>query len=235
VKDFHSIITSVITDMVENSSISKLDIKSLMLTGGSTAKSLYKYWSINPPVFLSNNWYLFGDERCVPPSHTDSNYGMLVSALFPKGVPINCKIERIKGEATNCLSEAERYSKILPSSVDILLLSVGSDGHVASLFPGSEVIDEMKSSVALVHSLELTSKRVTITPKVIKSAKNIIVMAAGKNKGEILAKALKNPHNTTKFPVCLTIGSTWILDKDAIKSFNSFNLKNYYHTKVYHA
>jgi 6-phosphogluconolactonase len=137
-------------------------------------------------------------------------------------IPDQCVIHRIIGEAENIKEEAKRFESILPDSIDILLLSVGPDGHIASLFPKSEFLTETeKSIIAIKNSPKPPSKKITITPKVIKSAKNIIVMATGEEKGKVLAEALKIPRNIDEMPVRITNGenTTWILDKNAISAF----------------
>jgi 6-phosphogluconolactonase len=137
VKSYSSLFPLNVRVYIENL-VTKLQVNTerkvtIMLTGGRSAEALYKSWSRDSFFDHSKITYYFGDERCVPPKHSDSNYGMAVSALFPLGIPENCNIMRMRGEATDRSVEAERYSKLLPESVDILLLSVGPDGHIASL------------------------------------------------------------------------------------------------------
>jgi 6-phosphogluconolactonase len=208
---------------------------SIMLTGGHSAEMLYKSWVGNSPFTFSKSTCYFGDERSVPPGHPDSNYGMTISALFPDGIIENCKIERIRGEETDRDIEAGRYSKLLPESVDLLLLSVGTDGHIASLFPHSEALNESERIIVPITGPTPPSKRLTITPRVIKSAKKIVVMAAGNEKGRVLAKALEEPDNIMELPVRLTIGSTWVLDETAARAFQTTNQCNHYNTRMIYA
>jgi len=124
---------------------------------------------------------------------------------------------------------------MLPFNIDILLSSVGEDGHVASLFPFDDALYETERLVVPVIAPKSPSCRLTITPKVIKSAKSIFVLAVGEKKGEILGEALNNPHNIFELPVRLTIGSTWILDKSATKSFKAANQNNHHNTRILYA
>jgi len=119
----------------------------MMLTGGYTAKQLYQHWAVSKPWNHSKIVYFFGDKRCVPPDHQDSNYGMVKRSLFPKGTPIGCKVIRMEGELSEREAPARNYEQMLPESIDILLLSVGSDGHIASLFPRSNALNEKTKSV----------------------------------------------------------------------------------------
>ncbi|VAW71377.1 hypothetical protein MNBD_GAMMA12-1332 [hydrothermal vent metagenome] len=206
---------------------------SLMLTGGRSASSLYQYCS---GLFNhSKISYYFGDERCVQSDHSESNYCMAINTLFPNGMPDNCQIEKIRGDSVDYDAEADRYAKLLPAKLDILLLSVGPDGHIASLFPRSSSLNENVKKVLSVRGSKLPVERVTITPKVIEEAKNIIVMATGEEKGCVLAAALNNAEDTQELPVRLTIGSTWILDESASQGFNSsLNQYEYRNTSVIH-
>ena len=210
---------------------------SCLLTGGSSAKKLYQYLAIGSSLNLIKTTLYFSDERCVSLENAASNYTMTVQALFPKGVSENVKIERMRGEAKNVHVEAERYAKLLPQSIDVMLLSVGSDGHVASVFPNANSLNEIKKTViAIEDSPKSPSKRITITKKVIKTAKNIVLMAEGEAKGEVLAKALLDPENINELPVRLTIGNraTWVLDQDANCAFNRALPENSYKTRIIH-
>ena len=109
---------------------------SLMLTGGRSAARLYKAWR-DLPAFqqMTGVSFYFGDERCVPPDHAESNYGMAMQTLFPNGVPTGCAVFRMEADATDQEEAALRYADLLPDLIDVLLLGVGEDGHIASLFP----------------------------------------------------------------------------------------------------
>ena len=126
--------TAIIANQV-NRVISEKEHCNLMLTGGRTAKKIYDQWHQNPPWDHARLTYFFGDERCVDPDDQESNYGMVMSSLFPHGVPEDCRVERARGEAEDLQKEARRYGERLPQNIDVLLLSVGPDGHIASLFP----------------------------------------------------------------------------------------------------
>ena len=205
---------------------------SIMLTGGRTAKSLYKTWAMQPPWEHTEITYYFGDERCVFPTHSESNFGMVISSLFPNGVPDGCNVERMRGEVADKSAEADRYAALLPKPIDILLLSVGSDGHIASLFQDNIASDGESKAVMSVTGSKQPYDRLTIMPRIIKSAKSIFVFAMGEEKGMILTKALNDPENIEDLPVRLTIGSTWILDRDAAKSFKITKKDNYFNTRI---
>jgi 6-phosphogluconolactonase len=195
----------------------------MMLTGGNTAKQLYQHWTVSKSWNHSKIIYYFGDERCVPPDHQDSNYGMVKRSLFPKGIPKGCKVIRMEGELSERETAARNYEQMLPESIDILLFSVGSDGHIASLFPRSNALNETKSVVPVVGP-KPPSERLTITTSVIQSAKSTFLFAQGKEKGQILAQALESRNNIASFPVRLVLEATWILDTDAAEQLSKNRL-----------
>lgn len=190
----------------------------LMLTGGRSAKKLYEHWSKGDRFSDHRIDCYFGDERCVPLDDAENNYGMVMNTLFAKGVPAGLCVYRMRGEQANIESEISRYCSALPSSLDVILLSVGEDGHIASIFPNSEVVHEQSALVSHVRAPKIPQDRLTVTPKVLKSAKKIIVLVCGAVKGKVVARALKQPKNVQELPIAIVMGmsqTTIILDKEA--------------------
>lgn len=186
---------------------------SVMLTGGRNAKRLYEAWS-QTPLFrqLRSVAFYFGDERCVPPDHPESNYGIAMSTLFRAGIPDGCTVYRMEADSDDLEAAADRYATILPESIDILLLGVGDDGHIASLFPGSAALREKERLVLPITGPKRPYRRLTITPPVILHAQSIYVLAAGAEKASVLADALRQPDNIDEMPARLVIGRTWLTD-----------------------
>ncbi len=207
----------------------------IALTGGRAAKWLYQSISNTASFDLGKTTLFFGDERLVAPESDDSNYFMAMKALFPTSIPTGCVVEAINGSSTDYWAEANRYSSLLPKSIDIVLLSVGEDGHIASLFPGDKAVSECYKNAVPVIAPKQPNLRITITPKVIKLAKAVFVMAVGEGKGHILAKALEAPTLVEELPVRLTLGSTWILDKSAARVFMPLNQNNLHNTRILYA
>ena len=191
---------------------------SIMLTGGRAAKKLYNRLSSEKFFLDYTVGFYFGDERCVPPEDLESNYGMVMNTLFSSGVPENCNVHRMAGEAVDVEREALRYESLLPKTLNIIILSVGEDGHIASIFPGSHVITEETASISHITAPKAPVNRITITPKILKSANKIIVLACGAVKGKVVARALNQPKHSDKLPIAIIIGmpqATIILDKEA--------------------
>lgn len=210
---------------------SKKKINSVVVTGGRSAKDLYKKWPKDSSFkFFKSAAFYLSDERCVVSQSKDNNFKMIVSLLgqFVSGN----KIFKINGSTKDLKNEVKRYDKIIPKKIDVILLSVGEDGHIASLFPRSKALICNSNITHISNSPKLPRKRFTITPKIILNAKNVLVMAAGKKKGKILAEALKSPQAFDILPVRLTVGRTWVLDYEASCEFKKSKVKKTYDTKI---
>jgi 6-phosphogluconolactonase len=188
---------------------------SLMLTGGKTAEALYNYWASSGVLPLDRIRFFFGDERCVPMWHPDSNYALVMTTLFGDGDSQGCEVNRMDADNTEYEAASRSYERLLPARIDILLLGMGTDGHVASLFPNSEALQSFDRTVVSVRGAKPPFDRLTITPAVIANAGLVFLLATGSQKGEVLAEALKTPADYVSLPVRLTIGRTWLLDDQA--------------------
>ena len=185
----------------------------IMLTGGMTARKVYSTWSQEFDIStLSPVKFYFGDERCVPVDSPESNYGMTMKTLFKNGIPHGCSVFSMEGDSDDRDAAANRYDAILPDAIDILLLSVGEDGHIASLFPNSKALHENKNRVVSIDSPKPPNRRLTITPLVISQARSIIVLATGASKAATLRDALLMPAKVDALPVRLTLRGTWLMD-----------------------
>jgi len=195
--------------------LSRKNVCHVMLTGGQAAERLYKHWTDTATLPLKGLRFLFGDERCVPPGHADSNYALVMKTLLVEGVPPGCSIARMEAENPDREAAAKAYEKLIPEEIDILLLGMGADGHIASVFPGSSALHAEQRSVLPVKGPKLPFERLTITPKVIASAQSIFLLVTGKEKGGVLAKALRPESDFMSLPVRLALNGTWLLDAEA--------------------
>jgi len=202
---------------------------SIALSGGNTPKILFSVLSDN--FSSSADWshvHLFwGDERCVPPDHPDSNYGMTRQALLQRiNIPEN-NIHRIRGEA-NPSAESQKYSKEIENntrsrnglpSFDLIILGLGNDGHTASIFPGDEELFWSKSICAVALHPETQGKRITLTGTVVNNAENVVFLVSGKDKAEIIHKIFEGGELRVRYPASLVAPAcgkvTWFLDRDA--------------------
>ena len=151
---------------------------------------------------------MFGDERCVSPNDPDSNYRFACDALFPHGLLAWAVIHRIEAEDVD--AAARRYAAAIPDRVDILLLSMGDDGHIASLFPYGEGLHESTKRVLPVVGPKLGVRLITVTPSVLLRARETFVMALGRQKLSLHHQALRDPADIDALPARIVLEKTWI-------------------------
>ncbi len=202
----------------------------IALSGGSTPKSIFDYWSANHVDDIDwKSIYLFwGDERCVPPTDEQSNYKMTKDHLLDN-VPIPEKnIFRIKGE-NNPADEAKRYSNLLEMEVDmvddvpsfdIVILGMGDDGHTASIFPHEiDLWDSEEYCVVATHP-DSGQKRVSLSGDVINNAKRVAFLVTGANKAEKVEKIFSSLDDVKDIYPAAKVDPVsgelvWFLDKAA--------------------
>lgn len=188
---------------------------SVLLTGGRSAEKLYMAWAgLDAFGTLRGIDFYFGDERCVPPDHSESNYSMAIHALFSNKVPDCVRIHRMEGDSIDLNAAADRYAAILPDAIDVLLLSVGEDGHIASIFPHSIAFSESRRRVLPITGPKSPYRRLTITPPVIQCARKVFVMAFGEQKRAIYEEARRDPEDIDAIPARLVLDRTWIFDAE---------------------
>lgn len=188
---------------------------SLMLTGGKTAEGLYNSRSRSSLLPREGMRYFFGDERCVPPTHRDSNFGLVMRTLFANERPFGACVSRMEADDPDREAAARRYEALLPERIDILLLGMGTDGHVASLFPYSDALRPTERTVLPVKGPDSGHPRLSITGKVIANAEAVFLLAMGEEKGRVLTEAMRSPHDVMSLPVRMALNATWLLDEAA--------------------
>lgn len=186
----------------------------VILTGGRSAERLMWAWAELPELAQIHNVdFFFGDERCVPPEREESNFGLAMRTLFRFGIPKGCDVHRIEAESSDKNLAGTRYSELLPDCIDLLLLGVGEDGHIASLFPGSAALRESRKVVA-VTGPKPPAERITITPVVIGQSESIVVLASGGGKRAPLRDVLHSSSSVKQCPAQLAEHATWLIDFD---------------------
>lgn len=182
----------------------------IVLTGGNSIKKFYETWREKEDFqrLRGINFY-FGDERCVPLDHEDSNYKMVINTLFKYGVPRDCNLFEMNSLETPIVS-AKSYSEIFPENIDLLLLSMGYDGHIASLFPKSKALQETVEKVIFCETPKGMHNRLTITPRVIMNAKNIYAFAIGDEKKKLF-NLISKSSNSKLYPAHLLSHAEWIV------------------------
>jgi 6-phosphogluconolactonase len=192
----------------------------LCLAGGRTPRAAYEAMAeaaAGEAIPWDRVQVFFGDERGVPPDHPDSNFRMASEALLRRvGLPAG-NIHRMEGEAADADAAADRYARVLPPALDVLVLGVGGDGHTASLFPRSPAVRERSRRVVPARSPKPPERRLTITPPVIAAARRVLVLAAGDDKAEAVARALKAAASPDEVPARLAREGVWLLDQAAAR------------------
>jgi 6-phosphogluconolactonase len=199
------------------------------LSGGSTPKALYSLLAANYADFAWNRVFLFfGDERHVPPTDPESNYRMVNDALLTKvSIPPE-NVFRVLTENPDAVAAASGYEsqlrkffEIRPGEFprfDLILLGVGPDGHTASLFPDSAALDEQSHLVVANWVAKFNTHRITFTFPVLNRAAEVLFMASGPDKAEMLHQVLE-ANNTSPLPsqrVAPSDGKLlWMLDEAA--------------------
>jgi len=183
---------------------------SLALSGGGTPAGVYKLLA-EPPFCHQMPWpqtHLFwGDERLVPPDDPGSNYGQVAELLLNK-VPIPPKnIHRACGElametaVTDYTHQLQAFASNGETPIlDVVLLGMGNDGHTASLFPGSPVPESDWVIGVTANYDGRPAQRLTLTPKVINSARHVIFLVTGHSKAQMLQKVLYGPRQAEALP-----------------------------------
>ncbi len=191
----------------------------LGLSGGRSPEPLYR--ELAGPMRDGVDWtrvqIFFADERDAPPTEPESNYWMVRKLLIePAGIP-PANVHRMRADATDLEAAAGEYDRQLAEPLDLLILGLGEDGHIASIFPGSPLVEERIWRVAAVFdSPKPPPRRLTITPRVIDDAGHVVVIATGAEKAAAVARVLAPAGSPRDCPARLLGGRTWFLDRAAL-------------------
>jgi 6-phosphogluconolactonase len=198
------------------------------LSGGSTPKVLFELLADpNEPFRDQLSWsrvhFFWSDERHVPPDHPESNYRMANEALLSRVPVIKSNVHRVPSENPNAAEAAAEYEQILIKTtsqslpqLDLILLGLGSDGHTASIFPGSEVLHETKRLVAAPWVEKLQTYRITMTLPLLNNAASVVFLVSGSEKAKIVKEVLGGPEMYPAQAIKPAHGELlWLLDNDA--------------------
>ncbi len=162
---------------------------SIVLTGGSGPAPAYRRAAELAPDW-SGVTVWWGDERCVPPEDELSNYRLAKENLLDRLGRQPAVVQRIRGELQPADAAGELDLALEDAQLDFLLLGLGPDGHIASLFPGSPQLDvEDRRAVSGPAGLEPWVDRVTMTLPTLLAARRIVVLVTGEQKADAVAAA----------------------------------------------
>lgn len=201
------------------------------LAGGTTPRGVYARLADDRALRSQIAWeqvrFFWGDERHVPPDHPDSNFRMAHDAMLGR-LPVDpSHMWRIKGEYHDASQAAEEYEHDLqrvfglgrPGAAvrsdgppeladqlprfDLVLLGMGAEGHTASLFPGTAALHEPHRLVVANWVDKLDTARITLTPRVLNNAAEVLFLVHGADKAEALSAVLDGPYEPDRLPAQL--------------------------------
>ena len=199
--------------------------ETVALSGGSTPKLMFQVLAdqFREEVAWSRIHFFWSDERHVPPDDPESNYRMANEALLSH-VPVsaNC-VHRIRGENPDAAAVASEYEQTLRDvtqqalpRLDLIFLGLGTDGHTASIFPGSEVLNETERLVAAPYVEKFKTHRITMTLPLLNNGASIVFLVSGAEKAQIVKEVLEGENKFPAQAVKPTQGELiWMLDKEA--------------------
>jgi 6-phosphogluconolactonase len=188
----------------------------LCITGGSTPRAAYER-----VAELRSDWsgveVWFTDERCVPRDHEHSNFGMAQAALLARAQ--GATVHRMKGElgpAEGAADYEREYEAAGEPAFDLILLGIGPDAHVCSLFPGDDALGERERPVVGVETPGMAPlvSRVTLTLPVVNGSRRIVFLVTGADKAEAVARAFAGPPDP-QAPASLVDGEVTVLLDEA--------------------
>jgi 6-phosphogluconolactonase len=175
----------------------------MALSGGTTPQPLYDLLTRQPRsdgIPWQDVHIFFGDERDVPADHPDSNFRMAQQTLLDR-VPVRLEhVHPMPADAADLEMAAGQYAELIIDQVgagssglpafDLVLLGMGGDGHVASLFPGTPALEETRKLVTVHFVPVLGRRRMTFTLPLINAARNILFLVTGVDKADPVEKVL---------------------------------------------
>ena len=194
--------------------VARRGVARVAISGGSTPQAAFKLLA-DPAQPFANTvpWdklqLYWVDERCVPPDHPESNFGVCQTLLLDQVAIPAANVHRMEGEL-DPEEAASRYESVLRNSMklegaespafDLLLLGMGDDGHTASLFPHTEGLNEMGRLCIANHVPQKDTWRLTLTFPVINQAAEVVFEIAGGAKTERVAEVFTGPRDVERLP-----------------------------------
>jgi len=175
---------------VSDAAIAKKGVFHFVATGGRSAAQLYEILGVMPNKW--SNWHIWwGDERCVPRDHPDRN-SLILRKFLPVGKEIpESQVHEIRAELGPYDAAIDYITSLRAvNRFDFVLLSLGEDGHVASLFSKyeTEIINSMHSAIPVIAPLKLPPARVSLSPARLSNSDHVLCLALGASKREALMK-----------------------------------------------
>ena len=208
--------------------VAQRELFTVALSGGSTPKILFELLADpNEPFRDRIPWsrihFFWSDERHVPPDHPESNYRMANEALLSH-VPITqSNVHRVPSENPDAAAAAAEYERTVVEitgqslpQLDLILLGLGSDGHTASIFPGSHVLHETERLIAAPWVEKLQTYRITMTLPLLNKGASVVFLVSGSEKTKIVKEIFEGSETFPAQAIEPANGELlWMLDEDA--------------------
>ena len=213
---------------------------SVSLSGGSTPKAIYSYLAemFAETIRWNEMKFFWGDERCVPPSDSESNYNMAVKSLLGRVIIPSAQVFRILGENDPAL-EAIRYSNLVSEhlprhhgtpSFDLMLLGLGEDGHTASIFPEQQQLFDVPELFSVAIHPMSRQIRITATGRVLNHARKIVFIVTGSSKAGVVEDILQKRTGHEVYPASMVRPEHgdlfWLLDEGAASGLDTSIIHN---------
>ena len=232
IRVFHDLeaASSALADHVISAATSAIDSRGrfdLVLSGGSTPRRTYqllKERSRGNASLWGKVHVYWGDERYVPHDHPDSNYLLAKEAMLDA---LDLPAQNVHPVPTDCGSPTEcaaRYGKMFPAKPDLMLLGMGSDGHTASLFPGTPSVSRTDAPFIASAAPREPRDRICAASGTILAAREIIVLVSGADKADALCSVFAADGSAEATPARIAVDSDWFVDEDAAALLDGANL-----------
>ena len=198
------------------------------LSGGKTPVEFYKRLAASRNTLSWDMTYLFlVDERFVPPSHRESNYGLIERYLLSHVNISDANVHRLQTEGITLEESARRYEEDIRSffrieggsvpQFDLIILGIGEDGHTASLFPGTGLLRVTERLALPVTAGRVPAHRISLSLPVLTNGRQIMFLVTGANKARVVKEIMENEECT--LPAALVVkkvrGVWFVLDESA--------------------
>ena len=219
---------------VGKTAIKDKDIFRVAISGGHTPTRFFQLLgvgSISRDLHWDKVHIFWVDERCVPPEAEGSNYRLAAHTFLDK-VPIPVSnVHRVTGECNDYSEAVAEYEETIRQvfelergqfpQFDLIVLGMGADGHIGSLFPNSYALFDTDDLVSTVYFMDGNYNRITLTHPVLCAAEQLMILISGPEKATIVKEVMHNDYDDVKYPVHtlwpILHKVVWLMDEEASK------------------